>query len=45
MLMATEVTAATLIIEYWQTDVPIAAWITIVLVGMIRFLQLCKRKC
>ncbi|KAL2012400.1 hypothetical protein VTN00DRAFT_5118 [Thermoascus crustaceus] len=39
MLMATEVTAATLIIEYWQTDVPIAAWITIVLV-VILFLNI-----
>lgn len=34
MLIASEVTAAALIIQYWTTEVPVAAWITIILVGM-----------
>ena len=34
MLLATEVTAAGLIIEYWTTSVNVGVWITIVLVGM-----------
>lgn len=36
MLIATEVTAAAMIIQYWTTEVPVAAWISIILVGMYR---------
>ncbi|KAL1982384.1 hypothetical protein VTN96DRAFT_1354 [Rasamsonia emersonii] len=31
MLIASEVTAASLVIEYWTTEVPVAVWITIIL--------------
>lgn len=35
MLIASEVTAAALIIEYWTEAVPVAAWITIILVVIL----------
>ncbi|KAJ9199669.1 hypothetical protein DTO164E3_4554 [Paecilomyces variotii] len=35
MLIASEVTAAALIIQYWTTEVPVAAWITIILVVIL----------
>jgi amino acid permease len=34
MLIATEATAAALIIEYWTKAVPVGAWIAIVLAGV-----------
>jgi amino acid transporter len=33
MLIATEATAAALIIEYWTEAVPVGVWIAIVLAG------------
>jgi amino acid permease len=33
MLLATEVTAAGLVIEYWQSPVSVGVWIAIILVG------------
>lgn len=34
MLLASEVTACSMIIQYWTTSINVAVWITIVLVGM-----------
>lgn len=34
MLLASEVTAASMIIQYWTTSINVAVWITIILVGM-----------
>ncbi|KAL1964773.1 hypothetical protein VTN77DRAFT_6640 [Rasamsonia byssochlamydoides] len=39
MLIASEVTAASLVIEYWTTEVPVAVWITIIL-AVILFLNI-----
>lgn len=33
MLIASEVTAAGLVIEYWQIDVSVGVWIAIILLG------------
>lgn len=38
MLLASEVTAAGIIIQYWTTSINVGVWITIILLGM--FLKL-----
>lgn len=35
MLLASEVTAAGLVIEYWPSSVSVGVWIAIILVGEI----------
>lgn len=35
MLLASEVTAAGIIIEYWTTSVNVGVWIAIVLIGIV----------
>lgn len=37
MLLATEATAAGLILEYWTKAVPIGVWVALVLVGVYFF--------
>lgn len=36
MLLATEATAASIIIQYWTTEVNVGVWITIILLGQYR---------
>ncbi|MCJ1370815.1 hypothetical protein MMC20_002028 [Loxospora ochrophaea] len=35
MLVATEISAASVVIQYWTTSVPVAVWITIILVVIV----------
>ena len=44
MLLASEVTAAGMIVQYWTTSISVGVWITVVLVGMLLTYHYTKRQ-